>query len=194
MSGGTLVALVGGVASALIFVLVIAVAAGYNRLVRLREQVDSAWSPIDAQLRRRYDLVPVVVNTIGGYLTYDRRAIAAVVEAREDAMAAVTHAAGTAARAEAEALLDRTLGRLIELGAAYPEVRGNPSFGALHAELRAGADRIAYGRRLFNEAVEAYNTAVRGNLVASMTGFRTRDFFQAAEADPRATTRLSLGR
>jgi LemA protein len=155
----------------------------YNKLVRMRNQVDASWSQIDVQLRRRHDLVPQLVETVKGYASHERNTLEAVVAARGAAMA---RDGGGAGRADAENALARALGRLIALGEAYPQLRANENFATLQRELATTEDKIAYARQFLTYAVQQYNTAIESfptNLVAGRFGFRTRDLFAAADAE-----------
>ena len=155
----------------------------YNKLVRMRNQVDASWSQIDVQLRRRHDLVPHLVETVKGYASHERNTLEAVVAARGAAMA---RDGGGAGRADAENALARALGRLIALGEAYPRLRANENFATLQRELATTEDKIAYARQFLTYAVQQYNTAIESfptNLVAGRFGFRTRDLFAAADAE-----------
>ncbi|MFI6074265.1 LemA family protein [Actinoplanes sp. NPDC051343] len=152
----------------------------YNRLVRMRNQVDASWSQIDVQLRRRHDLIPQLVQTVKGYASHERTTLEAVVAARGAAMA---HQGGDAGRADAENSLSRALGRLIALGEAYPRLRANENFAALQRELATTEDKIAYARQFLTYAVQQYNTAIESfpaNLVAARFGFGKRELFAAA--------------
>jgi LemA protein len=182
MGVGTVAAIAGGLVCVLLVVLVAWAAITYNRLVRLRNQVDASWAQIDVQLKRRYDLIPNLVETVKGYAAHERGTLDAVVAARGNAMAAA-QTPGLADRAEAENVLTQTLGRLFALAEAYPDLKANQNFAALQAELANTEDKIAYARQFFNSAVQTFNTAVQTlptNIIAGAGGFRTRDFFQAA--------------
>jgi LemA protein len=182
MGVGTVAAIAGGLVCVLLVVLVAWAAITYNRLVRLRNQVDASWAQIDVQLKRRYDLIPNLVETVKGYAAHERGTLDAVVAARGNAMAAA-QTPGLADRAEAENVLTQTLGRLFALAEAYPNLKANQNFAALQAELANTEDKIAYARQFFNSAVQTFNTAVQTlptNIIAGAGGFRTRDFFQAA--------------
>lgn len=158
----------------------------YNRLVQLRNRVDNAWAQVDVQLRRRYDLVPNVVETVKGYAAHERETFESVVEARNAAQAAE----GPEAQAEAENALTAALRRLFALAEAYPELRAAENFAALQQELSDTENRIAVSRQIYNDTVLSYNNAaqtVPTNLVAGMTGFRPRPFFEPdveAESPP----------
>lgn len=182
MSGGAAIAVVGGLVCLAVVVVIAWAAVTYNRLVRLRNQVDASWAQIDVQLKRRYDLIPNLVETVKGYAAHERGTLEAVVSARGNAIAAA-QSPGLADRAEAENMLTQTLGRLFALAEAYPDLKANQNFAALQAELAGTEDKIAYARQFFNSAVQSFNSAVQTlptNLIAGVGGFRTRDFFQTA--------------
>jgi LemA protein len=154
--------------------------ATYNRLVRQRNQVDAAWAQIDVQLKRRYDLIPNLVETVKGYAAHERGTLDAVIQARNSAVNAA--AQGPAARAQAENALTQTLGRLFALAEAYPNLKANENFLALQGELSGTEDKIAYARQFYNSAVQTFNTSTQTiptNIVAGLGGFRARDLFQA---------------
>ena len=152
----------------------------YNRLVRQRNQVDAAWAQIDVQLKRRYDLIPNLVETVKGYAAHERGTLDAVVQARNTAITVAQQ--GPAARAQAENALTQTLGRLFALAEAYPNLKANENFLGLQNELAGTEDKIAYARQFYNSAVQTYNTSTQSiptNIVAGIGGFRSRDLFQA---------------
>jgi LemA protein len=174
MSVGAAAAAVGGVVCVLLVAVIAWAVITYNRLVRLRNQVDASWAQIDVQLKRRYDLIPNLVETVKGYAAHERGTL--------DAMAAA-QTPGVADRAEAENMLTQTLGRLFALAEAYPDLKANQNFAALQAELANTEDKIAYARQFFNSAVQSFNTAVQTlptNIIAGVGGFRSKDFFEAA--------------
>jgi LemA protein len=185
MDAGLLAAVVGGVACVLVVFLVAWAAITYNRLIRLRNQVDASWAQIDVQLKRRYDLIPNLIETVKGYAAHERGTLDAVVAARGAALAAA-QTPGVADRAEAENMLTRTLGRLFALAEAYPDLKANQNFLALQAELTTTEDKIAYARQFYNSAVQTFNTSVQSlptNIVAGVGGFRAKDFFTAADGE-----------
>src|SRR5688500_11210018 len=145
-------------AVALLVVLVLGWAvATYNRLVRLRNQVEASWAQIDVQLKRRHSLIPNLVETVKGYAAHERGTLDAVVTARAGAV----NAADTADRAQAEGVLTQALGRLFALAEAYPDLKANQNFAALQSELAATEDKIAYARQFYNSAVQTLNGAVQ---------------------------------
>ncbi len=157
----------------------------YNRLVTLRNRVDNAWSQIDVQLRRRYDLIPNLVETVKGYAAHERETLEAVVAARGAAMSAQT----VAEHSQAENMLSGTLKSLFALAEAYPDLKANQNFLMLQEELSGTESKIAYARQFYNDSVMSYNTAtqtVPSSIVAGMFGFKQRDYFEieAAAAEP----------
>jgi LemA protein len=192
MDSFLLVPLIGVLGGLLMIGLLVWVLASYNRLVRQRNQVRASWAQIDVQLKRRYDLIPNLVETVKGYAGHERATLEAVVSARNGALHAVQD--GVAARADAENLLTQTLGRLFALSEAYPNLKANQNFAALQGELAETENKIAYARQFYNSAVQTLtNTiqAVPSNLVAGMTGFRAPAYFEAAGAE-RGSLQIQL--
>ena len=182
MSAGIALAFVGGLICLLAVVIILWAVLSYNRLVRLRNQVDGSWAQIDVQLKRRYDLIPNLVETVRGYAAHERGTLEGVVAARGNAMNAA-QTPGLADRAEAENVLTQALGRLFALAEAYPDLKANQNFAALQAELANTEDKIAYARQFYNSAVQSFNTATQTlptNIIAGIGGFKARDFFEAA--------------
>jgi LemA protein len=182
MSAGAVFSVVGGLACLFVVLIVVWGVASYNRLVRLRNQVDASWAQIDVQLKRRYDLIPNLVETVKGYAAHERGTLEAVVAARGSAINAA-QTPGVADRAEAENVLTQALGRLFALAEAYPDLKANQNFAALQAELANTEDKIAYARQFYNSAVQTFNTAVQTlptTVIAGVGGFRAKDFFEAA--------------
>ena len=161
--------------------LIAAVVAGYailtyNRLTRLRQLGDNAWADIDVQLKRRHDLVPMVVAVVKGHAGYERGTLEAVVEARNRAI----QAAGPAAKAQAEEPLEGSLHRIFALAEAYPDLRAVESFRELQRTLVDIEDHLQKARRYYNAVVRDFNTATGqfpSNLLAGPMGFRPREFF-----------------
>jgi LemA protein len=154
---------------------------GYNKLVRQRNQVDAAWAQIDVQLKRRYDLIPNLVETVKGYAAHERGTLDDVVAARNGAVANAGQ--GPAQRADSENMLSQTLGRLFALAEAYPNLKANGNFNALQSELANTEDKIAYARQFYNASVQTFNTSIQSiptNLIAGIGGFKAKDLFEAA--------------
>jgi LemA protein len=180
MGGSAVLLIVLGVLALLLVVVVIWAIATYNRLVRLRNQVQAAWAQIDVQLKRRHSLIPNVVETVKGYAGHERGTFEAVVQARNAAVA--VQGQGPGQQAPAEGMLTQALGRLFALAEAYPELKANQNFLALQNELRDTEDRIAYSRQFYNSAVQTLNQSIQSiptNIIAGMGGFHQETYFQA---------------
>jgi LemA protein len=166
------------IVAVIVVVLLVASVLIYNSLVRRRNQVDNAWSQIDVQLKRRYDLIPNLVETVKGYAAHERGTLEAVTEARARAI----NAQGPADQASAENVLSGALKSLFAVSESYPDLKANQSFLALQQELTETEDRAAYARQYYNDAVLSYNNAigtVPQSIFAAMFGFRPREYFQA---------------
>lgn len=175
-----------GAAAALVLLLVL----GYNRMVRLRNEVDTGWSNIDVQLNRRADLIPNLVDTVRAYAAHEREVFQHVTEAR----AALQGAGSPRAAAVAEDALTAALGRLFAVAEAYPELQASANFLRLQEDLTDTEDKISAARRYYNATVMRYNTAIQsvpGVLYAGPMGFREREFF-SAEDDARAVPAVEL--
>ena len=162
----------------LLVVAALVIIGGYNGLVSLRSRVQNAWSQIDVQLKRRYDLIPNLVETVKGYAAHERQTFDSVTKARADAI----NAQGVAQQAEAENQITSALRSLFAVAEAYPELKANQNFLALQEELTATEGRIAYARQFYNDAVLQLNTKVQSfpsNIIANMFGFREHEYFEA---------------
>src|SRR5512135_2031999 len=163
-------------------VLAIWIIAIYNGLIRLKNRVDEAWSDIDVQLKRRYDLIPNLVNTVKGYAAHEKEVFEKVTEARARAMGA-----GTAAdKAQAENALSNTLKSLFAIAENYPQLKANQNFLELQRELTDTEDKIQAPRRFYNGNVRDFNIKIEvfpTNIFAGMLHFTKRDFFEAAESE-----------
>jgi LemA protein len=171
-------------------VLVVALVLLYNRLVTLRNRVENAWAQVDVQLKRRYDLIPNLVETVKGYAAHERETFEAVTAARTRAQAAQ----GPAEQGAAEGLLGQALGRLFAVAEAYPELQADENFRQLQEELAQTENRIAVSRQVYNDTVLTYNTAIQtvpGVLVAGPFGFAKRDFFEV-EGETREAPRVAF--
>ena len=169
---------------AVVAVLVIAVIAIYNKFVRLRNTVKTSWSDIDVQCKKRYDLVPNLVETVKGYASHERAVFEKVTQARSAAM----QAASPAEMAKAENMLRDTLKSLFAVAEAYPELKANANFLQLQSQLQDLENNIEYARRYYNAVVRDYNILIESfpsNLIASQFGFKQEELFQleAPEAE-----------
>ena len=171
--------IVGGV---IVVLLVLFLVVMYNRLVGLRNKVENAWAQIDVQLKRRYDLIPNLVETVRGYAAHERQTLESVTQARANAL----NAQGAVAQAEAENVLTAALRSLFAVAEAYPDLKANQNFLSLQEELATTENRIAYSRQYYNDSVQSYNTAIQtvpANFIAGVFGFRVREYFTAPEEE-----------
>ena len=179
--------IVGGV---IVVLLVLFLVVMYNRLVGLRNKVENAWAQIDVQLKRRYDLIPNLVETVRGYAAHERQTLESVTQARANAL----NAQGAVAQADAENVLTAALRSLFAVAEAYPDLKANQNFLSLQDELATTENRIAYSRQYYNDSVQSYNTAIQSvpaNFIAGMFGFRVREYFTAPE-DERGPVRVQF--
>jgi LemA protein len=177
---------------AIVLLLVLAGVALYNRLVQYRNRVDNAWAQVEVQLKRRWDLIPNLVETVKGYAAHERGTFEAVTEAR----AAAQRAGTTEERAQAEGILGQALGRLFAVAEAYPELQADENFRQLQSDLNDTENRIAVSRQVFNDTVLTYNNAVQtfpAVVIANWFGFTPREFFEVEEATQREAPRVDFG-
>ncbi len=170
---------------AVIAVLVLWVVFAFNRLVTLTNRAKEAWADIQVQLKRRYDLIPNLVETVKGYATHEAAAFENVTKARAAAMGAT----GTAGQAQAENMLTGALKSLFAVSEAYPDLKANQNFLQLQKELGDTEDKIQAARRFYNGTVMSLNTTEQvfpGSLIANTFGFKPMDLFELAAADAAA--------
>jgi LemA protein len=163
----------------------------YNKLVQLRMRVDNAWSQIDVQLKRRYDLIPNVVETVKGYAKHERELFERVTEARANAI----NAAGVESRSSAENQLTQALRTVFAVAENYPELKANENFKALQEELSNTESKIAFSRQFYNDTVMKYNQTIQmfpSNIVASLFGFSAKNFFEIDVAE-RSNVTVNFG-
>ena len=172
----------------LLFVFVIGI---YNALIRLRNQVNNAWSQIDVQLKRRHDLIPNLVETAKGYMKHERETFEAITNARSQAMGAksVTEAS------KAEGALGEALSKFMLLVENYPDLKANQNFLAVQEELTSTENKIAFARQSYNDQVLFFNNKIQmfpSNIVAGMFKFDKRDFFEIEIAAEREVPKVSF--
>jgi len=176
-----------------VVILIILFIVTYNRLVRLRNQVKNAWAQIDVQLKRRHDLIPNLIETVKGYMKYERETLEAITKARNLAQQAAS--SGPAVRAKAETELSSALGRLLAVVENYPDLKANQNFLALQEELTSTENKISFSRQYYNDSVLSYNNRTQmfpSNMVASMTGFKASEFFEVSVAGEREAPKVSF--
>ncbi len=170
---------------ALVALVVIALIVGYNNLVRGRARCNEGWSQIDVQLKRRYDLIPNLVNTVKGYASHEREVFENVTKARAGAIAAGT----VGEQAQAENMLTQTLRQLFAVVENYPELKANQNFLALQEELSGTENRISFSRQHYNNMVRTFNVLtakVPTNVIAGMFNFKSREYFEIEDVTERA--------
>jgi LemA protein len=194
---GTIITLV------ILAVIVVWVIQMYNRLVNLRNRVRNAFSQIDVQLTRRYDLIPNLVEAVKGYMAHERNTLEAVIQARNAAVSGLKQASADPtnpdaikALAAAETTLGGTLGRLFALAESYPDLKANENMMQFQEELATTENKVAFARQAFNDAVMTYNTAcesVPTNFVAGMFSFKQGEFLEIKEPEKREAPQVSFG-
>ncbi len=170
----------------LIFVIIVvvglALALMYNRLVAMRNRVKNAWHQIDVQLKRRYDLIPNLVETVKGYASHEKEVLEKVTQARSKAM----DAKSVGETSEANNMLTSTLKSLFAVVESYPDLKANQNFLRLQEELTSTENKIAFARQFYNDVTMHYNTAtqkVPWNLIARLFNFAPADYWQVPEAE-----------
>ena len=174
----------------------------YNRLIQLKNRFKNAFAQIDVQLKRRYDLIPNLVETAKGYLKHERETLDAVIRARNQASTAMEKAASDPGNTEAikglagaENALAGTLGRLFALVEAYPDLKANQNMMQLSEELTATENKVSFARQAFNDAVMAFNTAREvfpNNIIANAFGFKEAQLFEITVAAEKEAPRVSF--
>jgi LemA protein len=162
----------------------------YNRLVRFRNQIKNAWHQIDVQLKRRYDLIPNLVEVVKDYMAYEQETLTRVIEARGAALSAK----GPAAQAKAEGILTETLKSLFAVVEKYPELKANQNVASLQEELTGTENKISFARQFYNDSVMTYNNATQSiptNFIASFFNFAQEAYFET-EPESRAVPKASL--
>ena len=175
----------------LLLFLVLLVIGIYNSLVRLRNQVDNAWSQIDVQLKRRHDLIPNLVETAKGYMTHERETFEKITEARSRAMGA--HNVSESSKAEGQ--LTEALSKFMLVVENYPELKANQNFLSLQETLTSTENKIAFARQGYNDQVLFYNNKIQmfpSNIVAGMFSFAKRDYFEIQNEAERSVPKVSF--
>ena len=170
---------------------IIWVIGAYNGLVRLKQQTDEAWSDIDVQLKRRYDLIPNLVETVKGYAAHERKLFEDVTAARSAAMTAQ----GPQAKGQAENMLSGALKSLFAVAEAYPDLKASQNFSQLQEELSDTENKIQAARRFYNGNVRDFNTRLQSfptNMIGGQLGFKSREFFALEEAAAKEPVKVSF--
>jgi LemA protein len=186
----------------IIILLIAFIIGSYNRLVLLRNRFKNAFAQIDVQLKRRYDLIPNLVETAKGYMSHERETLEAVIEARNQAAAAGKAAAANpadpgamAGLLGAEGMLTGALGRLFALSEAYPDLKANQNMMQLSEELTSTENKISFARQAYNDAVTVYNTGRETfptNIIAGMFNFVAATLFEVENEAEKETPKVSF--
>ena len=182
---------VGLIVLIVLVVLVFAAIGIFNNLVVLRKRCDSAWAQIDVQLKRRYDLIPNLVETAKGYLKHEREVLENVTKARQQAI----DVTGVKEQAKAENMLTSTLRSLFAVAESYPDLKANTNKLALQEELASTENKISFSRQHYNEVVLDYNTKIEqvpSNVFATMFNFKAREFFEIEEPAEKQPPKVSF--
>ena len=179
------------IALAIIILIVLVLVAIYNGLVQKRIRCQEAWSQIDVQLKRRYDLIPNLIEVVKGYAAHEKETLERVIQARNRAVAAQ----GVKQQAEAENFLTGALRQLFALSESYPNLKANENFAQLQEELTSTENKIAFARQHYNDTAAVYNTAREkfpNNTVAGVFNFQQRDYFEIEEPSHREAPKVKF--
>jgi LemA protein len=175
-----------------VLVLLLIIAVGmYNSLVSLRQQTGNAWAQIDVQLKRRYDLIPNLVETVKGYMKHEQDTLERVIQARNMALQAKT----VKEKATAESAVGAALTGIFGLAEAYPDLKANENMMSLQEELKSTENKIAFARQYYNDIVTSYNTKIEtfpSSVFASMGGFKPKDLFELDEPAAREAVKVKF--
>ena len=176
----------------IVVVLIIAVIGMYNSLVQSKIKVDNAWSQIDVQLQRRFDLIPNFVETVKGYMTHEKETFEKIASLRTS----WANANSVSEKAELDNQLSTTLKTIMAVSENYPELKANKNFSELSEELRNTENKISFSRQFYNDTVTMYNTKLQvfpSNIIAGMFNFKARDLFKAESDEARRNVKVDFG-
>ena len=178
---------------AIIVVIIIAVIGMYNSLVQARIKVDNAWSQIDVQLQRRFDLIPNFVETVKGYMTHESKTFEKIAELRTS----WANTESISEKASIDNQLSNALKTIMAVSESYPDLKANQNFSELSEELRNTENKISFSRQFYNDTVTMYNTKLEvfpSNIIAGMFNFKSRDLFEAESAEARKNVKVDFGK
>ena len=181
------------IAIIVVVVIVIVIAAMYNSLVSLRQRVQNAWSQIDVQLKRRFDLIPNLQETVKGYMTYENETFQKIAELRTAWASAET----VAQKADISNQLTETLKTLMAVSENYPDLKANTSFTQLQEELRNTENKIAYSRQFYNDTVTMYNTKLEvfpSNIIAGLFKFKPSELFEVKNEEEKQNVKIDFSK
>ena len=180
------------IALIILAVLVVAIISMYNGLVQAKVKVDNAWSQIDVQLQRRFDLIPNFVETVKGYMTHEKETFEKISALRTS----WANANSVSEKAELDGQLSNTLKTIMAVSESYPELKANQNFSELSEELRNTENKISFSRQFYNDTVTMYNTKLQvfpSNIIAGMFNFTARDLFKAESDEARKNVKVDFG-
>ena len=183
----------GWIILAIVVVLVFILIGLYNNLVELRQKVKNAWSQIDVQLQRRFDLIPNLIETVKGYMQHESEVLTKVTELRN----AWVNAGSVKEKSELDTQLSGALKTIMAVSENYPDLKANQNFSQLQEELQNTENKIAFSRQFYNDIVTKYNTkleVVPSNIIASMFHFKPEELFEAESAEARKNVKVDFGK
>ena len=178
---------------AIVAILIIAIISIYNGLVQSRMKVDNAWSQIDVQLQRRFDLIPNFVETVKGYMTHEKETFEKISALRTS----WANASSVSEKAQLDGELSNTLKTIMAVSESYPELKANQNFSELSEELRNTENKISFSRQFYNDSVTMYNQKLQlfpSNIIAGMFNFQPRELFAAESAEARKNVKVDFGK
>lgn len=185
--------MIGWIILAIVIIVVIAVIGMYNSLVQARIKVDNAWSQIDVQLQRRFDLIPNFVETVKGYMTHESETFEKIAELRTS----WANSESVAEKAALDNQLSNALKTIMAVSESYPDLKANQNFSQLSEELRNTENKISFSRQFYNDTVTMYNTKLEvfpSNIIAGMFNFKSRDLFEAESEEARKNVKVDFGK
>ena len=177
----------------IVVLLVVAFVGMYNSLVQLRNKADNAWSQIDVQLQRRFDLIPNLVEAVKGYMTHEQDTLAKVTELRTS----WANASTVNEKAELDNQLSGALKTIMAVSEAYPDLKANTNFMELQEELRSTEDKIGYSRQFYNDSVTMYNTKLQvipTNIIANICGFKEKELFKTTSEEAKQSVKVDFSK
>ena len=185
--------MIGWIIFAVVVILIIAVIAMYNGLVQARIKVDNAWSQIDVQLQRRFDLIPNFVETVKGYMNHESETFEKIAELRTS----WANSGSVAEKASLDNQLSDALKTIMAVSENYPDLKANQNFSELSEELRNTENKISFSRQFYNDTVTMYNTKLEvfpSNIIAGIFNFKARDLFETESAEARKNVKVDFGK
>ena len=184
--------MIGWILLAIVVILVIAIIGMYNSLVQSKIKVDNAWSQIDVQLQRRFDLIPNFVETVKGYMNHEKETFAKIAELRTSWANTQT----VSEKADIDNQLSTALKTIMAVSENYPDLKANQNFADLSEELRNTENKISFSRQFYNDSVTMYNTKLQvfpSNIIANIFNFKARDLFKAESDEARKNVKVDFG-